>query len=110
MSTACDSHLELAKLGALACLPQEIRHEIYDHMCAIDASVYDFVIEGPNDIHVPATTVHEILNPKVPLIAQVCTYMRDYVLSPASLQPIIFTYYRFCTAIMSQPNLPVELV
>lgn len=43
--------------GVLSRLPLEIRQQIYDHMCRIDSPPYEFEIEGPNTIHIPANTL-----------------------------------------------------
>lgn len=82
------------KLGVLSCLPLEVRQIIYDHMCRLDSPAYEFEVEGPNNLHIPAATVDSFQDPKVPRIAHVCTEMRDYALGPA-LSPIEFTYYVF---------------
>lgn len=97
-----------AKLGILSCLPLEIRQSIYDYMCTIDSPVYEFEIEGPANIHIPATTLELLQNPRVPRIAQVCSEMRDYALVSAAT-PISFTYYVFGTEIRFDSRVRIEL-
>lgn len=98
-----------ANLGILSRLPLEIRQSIYDHMCRIDSPVYEFEIEGPNNIHIPVTTLELLQNPQVPRIAHVCTEMRDYALGSART-PISFTCYVFGVDVDQIPQARFESV
>lgn len=84
------------QVGVLSCLPLEVRQGIYDDMCRLDSPVYEFEVEGPNNLHITAATLEgfEKKEQRIPRIAHVCTEMRDYVLGSA-LSPIEFTCYVF---------------
>lgn len=99
-----------ARLGVLSRLPLEIRQQIYDHMCSFDSPAYEFEVEGPNNIHIPARTLELLQTPKAPRIAHVCTEMRDYAFGPATT-PIAFTCYVFAVnSIAPNPAIRVDSV